>query len=242
MEFQIIEENDIQLYKLKTYFEQCTKGYHLINRSPINETVWEEINALILSESGYEVHSKSDGGHVSGMDINSSFGTISNKSAKYSKTKKGTSFDISSYRLTTVCSDKNCGEPTLFIEEINSRKNFEYYSILVRDESDEDENKDKHTIKYDWLYIPSDYQVLDPSAYTWEPTMGKRGKNKDTQVGWHTNELNGCKMSINFSMSSQLWIHVELSEELQEFIIASSTVDCNPKFNYIELYKKNNKK
>jgi hypothetical protein len=130
----------------------------------------------------------------------------------------------------------------LFIEEINSRKNFEYYSILVRDESDEDKDKDKDTIKYDWLYIPSDCQVLDPSAYTWEPTMGKRGKNKDTQVGWHTNELNGCKMSINFSMSSQLWIHVELSEELQKFIIASSTVDRNPKFNYIELYKKNKNK
>jgi len=239
MEFQIIEDKDVQLYKLKTAFEQCVKGYHLINRAPINETAWEEINALILTHSGFTVHSKSDGGHVSGMDIDSSFGTISNKSAKYSNTKKGISFDISSYRLTTVCSDKNCGDPIDIIAEINSRKNFEYYSILVREETEDDS---KEMIQYDWWYIPSDYAALDPSSYTWEPTMGKRGKNKDTQVGWHTNEVNGCRMSICFSMSSQLWIHVELNEDIWQFIVASSVAERSPKCNYIDLFKKYNKK
>jgi hypothetical protein len=47
------------------------------------------------------------------MDINCSFGKISNKSAKYSNNKKNT--DISSYRLTTICSEKNCGTYTEII-------------------------------------------------------------------------------------------------------------------------------
>jgi hypothetical protein len=217
---------------IDTNFKKCVKGYHLINSSYINETIWEEINAIVFSSLGIEIYSKSDGSHSSGMDINSSVGRISNKSAKYSNNKK--SIDISSYRLTTVCSEKQCGTPTEIIEEINKRKNFDYYSFIVRDESDNE------SISYDWLLIPSSFLVLDPSSYTWEPTIGKRGKNKDTQVGWNTNEINGCKMSITFSMSSQLWIHIEMTEEIKKFIIASASVEKKPKYNYIDLVDKLN--
>lgn len=213
-------------------FKKCVKGYHLINSSAINETVWEDINATVFSVSGIDIYSKSDGSHLSGMDIKSSLGGISNKSAKYSNNKK--SIDISSYRLTTVCSEKKCGTPTEIIEEINKRKNFDYYSFIVRDETDND------NISYDWLLIPSNYLVLDPNAYNWEPTIGKRGKNKDTQVGWHTNEINGCKMSITFSMSSQLWIHIEMTEDMKKFIIASAVAQKKSQLNYIDLLNKLN--
>jgi hypothetical protein len=211
------------IYDFDTNFKKCVKGYHLINSSPINETIWEDINSLVFSSLGIKVHSKSDGSHSPGMDINCSLGGISNKSAKYSSNKK--SIDISSYRLTTVCSEKRCGEPKEIIEEINKRKNFDYYSFIVRDESD---------ISYDWLLIPSNYLILDPSSYSWEPTIGKRGKKKDVQIGWNTNKINGCKMSITFSMSSQLWIHIEM-EEIKKFIIASATVVNKPKYNYMDL-------
>ena len=213
-------------------FKKCVSGYHLINSSPINETIWEEINATIFSSLGIEIYSKSDGSHSSGMDINCLLGRISNKSAKYSNNKK--SIDISSYRLTTVCSEKKCGTPTEIIEEINKRKNFDYYSFIVRDETNNE------NISYDWLLIPSNYLILDPSSYTWEPTIGKRGKNKDSQVGWNTNEINGCKMSITFSMSSQLWIHIEMTEEIKKFIVASAVVENKPKYNYIDLLDKLN--
>ena len=86
--------------------------------------------------------------------------------------------------------------------------------------------------------IPSNYLILDPCSYTWEPTFGKRGKNKDTQVGWNTNEINGSKMSITFSMSSQLWIHIEMTEEIKKFIIASAVVENKPEYNYIDLLDK----
>ena len=217
---------------INSNFNKCVEGYHLINSSAINETIWEDINATVFSVSGIEIYSKSDGSHLSGMDINCSLGGISNKSAKYSNNKK--SIDISSYRLTTVCSEKKCGTPIEIIEEINKRKNFDYYSFIVRDETD------SNLIHYDWLLIPSNYLVLDPSSYIWEPTIGKRGKNKDTQVGWHTNEINGCKMSITFSMSSQLWIHIEMTEEIKKFIIASAVAEKRSKYNYIDLLNKLN--
>lgn len=224
---KVITEN-IELFNIN--FKKCIKGYHLINLSPINETIWEDINAIIFESIGIIVYSKSDGSHSPGMDINSSLGRISNKSAKYSNNKK--SIDISSYRLTKVCSEKNVGIPTEIIEEINKRKNFDYYSFIVRDET---YNKN---ISYDWLLIASNHFILDPSSYTWKPTIGKRGKNKDTQVGWNTNEINGCKMSITFSMSSQLWIHIEMSEEIKKFIVASVVIDYKPKYNYIDLFDK----
>ena len=216
-------------------FHKCVQGYHLINVSPINETIWEDLNAMVFSSVGIDVYSKSDGSHLSGMDINCSLGRISNKSAKYAANKKR--IDISSYRLTTVCSEKNCGTPAEINQEINNRKNFEYYSFIVRDEA-----SDKDKISYDWLLIPSNYVGLDPASYTWEPTIGKRGKNKDAQVGWKTNTINGCSMSISFSMSSQLWLHIEMTEEIKKFIVASSTASNKPTCNYIQLFEKDNQK
>jgi hypothetical protein len=229
--FENFLQNDKELTKLN--FEKCIRGFHLINASVINETKWEEINALLFKSLNIEIYSKSNGGHLSGMDIDCSLGKISNKSSKYTANKKG--YDISSYRLTTVCSEKNCGTPEKFIEEINKRKNFDYYSFIVRDEM---ERETKEIMKYDWYLIPCDYTVLDPASYVWEPTIGKKGKNKDTQIGWHTNKINGSKMSINFSMSSQLWIHIEMTDDIKKCIIASAETNSKPKYNYIDIADK----
>jgi len=214
-------------------FNKSVTGYHYINSTPINETVWEDINSLIFSKSNIEIHSKSDGSHSSGMDIHSSFGKISNKSSKYSSHRK--KFSVSSYRLTTVCSEKTCGDITTILDEINRRKNFDYYSILIRDE-----NTVTKMIHYDWLLIKSDYPLLDPSSYIWEPTIGKKGKNKDVQVGWNTNKIDGCSMKITFSMSSQLWIEIEMTEDIKKYIISSISIHNNPVYNYIDIVDKLN--
>jgi hypothetical protein len=205
--------------------KKCTKGYHLINSSPINETIWEDINAQIFTSLGIQILFKSDGSH------SSSIGRISNKSAKYTN-RCQTTVDISSYRLTTVCSEKKIGTPVNFINEINRRKFFDYYSFIFRDETVEE------TTSYDWFFIPSNHPLLNPSSYIWEPTIGKKGKNKDTQIGWNTNEINGCKMSITFSMSSQLWMHIVITEELKKFVVSTNTVNNKPKYNYIDLCDK----
>jgi hypothetical protein len=212
-----------------TNFRKCVTGYHIINSSPINEKIWEDINSSIFEKSQISIISKSMGGHLSGMDINSSIGKISNKSAKYNKNQ--TSFDLSSYRLTIVCNNKECGNIESIIEEISNRKNFDYYSIIVRNEE-----ADKPTIDYDWFMIPSSFNILEPSSYTWQPMIGKQGKQKDKQIGWNTNKINGSSMSITFSMSSQLWIHVEITEEIKKFIVSSVTVNKTAKTDYIKLF------
>jgi len=209
-------------------FKKCVKGYHLLNASPINETIWETINSEILEKSGCKVLNISNGSHSSGRDIICDIGGLSNKSAKYNKSKN--EFSISSYRLTTVCSNKDCGTVEKIINEINSRKNYDYYSFIVRNEQDDD-------IEYDWYIIPSNHPSFMPETYKWEPMFGQRGKKIGEQIGWKTNEINGSKMSITFSMSSQLWLSITVTDDLKAFIMSSCKVNKKTLFNYSEIYE-----
>ena len=218
------------LANLATNFTKCVKGYHLINDDPIKEARWEDINAIILNASGCAVNSQSDGSHRSGADLNCSLGSFSNKSTQLKKGDKA--FTLSSYRLTTVCSVKDAGNIESIITEINKRKNFDYYSIIARIDT-----KDK--IQYDWFLIPSDYPSLNPASYNWYPQIGKNGKNKDAVIGWKTNTLDGSYMSITFSMSSQLWIHINITEDMKKHIVGSCIVNRKRMYNYIELYDLN---
>ena len=213
---------------LSTNFTKCVKGYHLVNDDPIKETPWEDINTVILNASGCQVHSKSNGSHQSGGDISCSLGNFSNKSTQYEKGNEA--FKISSYRLTTVCSDKEPGTIETIIGEINRRKNFNYYSIIVRQEMGDQ-------IVYEWYLIPSDFPAFDPATYQWTPKLGKIGKNKGTVTGWETNTVQGSSMSITFSMSSQLWMDISITEEMKPFIVGSTRVQRGKKYNYIQLYE-----
>jgi hypothetical protein len=205
---------------LGTNFAKCVKGYHLINDDPIKETPWEDINTVILNASGCSVHSKSNGSHQSGGDISCTLGSFSNKSTQYEKGNQA--FKISSYRLTTVCSDKEPGQIESIIGEINRRKNFNYYSIIVREDVGNE-------ILYEWYLIPSDFPAFDPATYQWTPKLGKVGKNKGVVTGWESNVVHGSSMSITFSMSSQLWMDISITEEMKSFIIGSSRVQRGKK-------------
>ncbi len=224
----IIISDEVRI-RLGLNFSKCVKGYHLVNDDPIKESPWEDINAIVLNASGCSVNSKSNGSHQSGGDLSCSLGEFSNKSTQYESGNK--SFKISSYRLTTVCSDKTPGNIEDIIAEINIRKNFTFYSIIVRQDTE------TH-ILYEWYLIPSDFPALNPASYKWHAKLGKKGKNKDAITGWETNELNGSSMSITFSMSSQLWIHLSITDDMKKFIIGSCCVNRGRKYNYIQLYEK----
>ena len=204
-------------------FAKCVQGYHLVNEDPIKESPWEDINAIVLNSSGCAVKSQASGSHKSGADLSCSLGDFSNKSSQYS----GSSFGISSYRLTTVSK----GKIEDIIAEINRRKNFNYYSIIVRAE-------EAGQFHYDWYLIPSDLPELNPGSYTWRPSLGKTAKNKGEITGWETDELNGSSMFIIFSMSSQLWMRVHITEEMKKYIVGSCRVDIGRKYNYIELFER----
>lgn len=214
---------------LGSNFTKCVKGYHLVNDDPLKETPWEDINAIVLNASGCVVNSQSNGSHKSGGDLSCSLGGLSNKSTMYET--GNTSFKISSYRLTTVCSDKTPGKIEEIIAEINNRKNFTFYSIIVRDETEKQ-------ILYDWYLIPSDFPALNPASYTWRPKLGKRGKNEGAPTGWETDIINGSSMSITFSMSSQLWMDVTITDEMRKFMVGSCRINRGRKYTYLQLYEK----
>jgi hypothetical protein len=108
------------LQGFNNFFKKCVRGYHLINMDPIKEAVWESINSQVLTHSGTTVYEKSSGSHSPGSDISSNIGNFSNKSVKYDSPKND-HFNISSYRLTTVCSSDSPGNISEIIEEINKR-------------------------------------------------------------------------------------------------------------------------
>lgn len=213
---------------IKLNFKKSIKGYHIVNKTPIKEAPWEEINSQILNKSKIYINYCANGSHISGCDLKTNFGNISNKTSK----KNGKYYNISSYRLTSVCSDKNIGNIDTIINEISKRdKTFDYYSILSRDEI-------KNNINYIWYIIPKNIDIFNPKKYIWKKMFGKRGEKKGKQTGWISNNLNNCQMKITFSMSSQLWIKIDISNIYQYQI---SKVNCNINDNtidYIDLYDK----
>ena len=45
-------------------------------------------------------------------------------------------------------------------------------------------------------------------------------------------------MTITFSMSSQLWMHINMTEEIKKFIVATAVVNNKPSYNYIQIIDK----
>jgi hypothetical protein len=201
----------------------------MVSAEPIKESPWENINAEILGAAGCSVTAKSSGSHKPGSDITCSIGGLSNKSAKYNAAK--TKIDISSYRLTTVCSPTDHGKAEAIVAAIDRNKDFQYYSVMVYSEKEA-------TLEYDWYLIPASHPALSPSTYKWEHKMGKIGAKKGTIVGWETDLVDGSRMDITYSMSSQLWMHLNVTEELRTHIVASCSVSNKPKLSYLALAEK----
>jgi len=212
--------------RLGELFAKCVKGYHHVSAEPIKESPWENINAEVLAAAGCAVTSKSSGSHKSGSDITCALGDLSNKSAKYDGKKSRMS--ISSYRLTTVCSPTAHGTAESIVAAIDGKKDFQYYSVVVYSEKGE-------TLEYDWYMIPADHPALSPASYEWRHKTGKIGPKKGEVVGWETNEVEGSHMSITYSMSSQLWIHLAVTPELRTHIVGSCTVSSKPALSYLKL-------
>lgn len=212
-------------------FQKAIHGYHLVSKEPIKESRWEELNTQILDKSNCTVLNQASGSHTSGCDLTTQqMGNLSNKTSKI-KNKK---FGISSYRLGSVCDIQNPGNMNDIQNEINKKSdNFENYSLLLREEIN------KTTIKYKWLMLPKTLRILDHTQYIWNPMIGKKGPKKGLQVGWSTNTIDGCSMKITFSMSSQLWINISLTNViLDKYLIGEATHDFkkSKQLDFIDLH------
>ena len=220
----IVRRNNIygtikKFKSLQEDFSKTLNGYHMVNKAPIKESVWEEVNCDI-AKSSFSISDEAKGNHASGKDNRFDNINISNKSTKV----EGTNISISSYRLTTVCNDKDIGKSVNIIEEIRKRdSSFDYYSLLVRDE------KENSFIKYMWYIIPKDNYLFRIDNLNHK--IGKRGKKKDEIIGWESKYS-----SITFSMSSQLWYNFSI-DELKKYMVCYTEVDnSKPKIDYSQIY------
>tara|TARA_Y100000816_G_scaffold221973_1_gene167006 strand:- start:531 stop:1286 length:756 start_codon:yes stop_codon:yes gene_type:complete len=204
---------------LQKKFNEVIGGYHLINKTAIKEAVWEEINCDIVS-SVCSITDEANGNHTSGKDNRFDNMNVSNKSTK----TDGNMVTVSSYRLTSVCSDKNNGNSQEIINEIEKRdSSFDYYSILIRNE------KENSIIEYMWYIIPKDYYIFKVNSFT--PKYGKIGKKKGEVIGWESKYCN-----ITFSMSSQLWYNFNI-KDIKKYKVCHTEIDnSRPKINYSQIF------
>jgi hypothetical protein len=189
---------------VKKRFADEILGYHMLNYTPIKESVWEDINASIVS-SCCVVSDQAMGNHLSGIDNKFNDWRISNKTAKIAKNH---AVNVSSYRLTSVCNNRDIGDIERIVDEIQRRNDsFDYYSILLRKES-------LDHLTYRWYVIPKDFYVFDANLFDWDIKIGQKG----FIVGWKSKF-----MDITFSMSSQLWYKFQLID-IEQFIIVDVSV------------------
>lgn len=224
----LVKKNNIykkfRIDSIKSKFKDEIFGYHLINSVPIKESVWESINCNIVKNDCI-VSDCADGNHVSGKDNKFDNWNISNKTLKI---EKNGNCKMSSYRLTSVCSNKNTGKKEEIINEIKKRdKSFDYYSILAREE-----NKNKDKITYIWYIIPKSYYLFRININNLDYIRNK----KNEIIGWKTNNCN-----IRFSMSSQLWYNFN-KNDIKKFKISEIIVNnSNKKMTYSDILKLVNK-
>lgn len=206
--------------KLGTEFKKVIHGYHMINKPVIKESVWENINCQIV-KNHFKISDQANGGHFSGKDNRFDDINISNKTVK---TGKNGEIHLSSYRLSSVCNNKNTGIVENIIKEIESRDNsFDFYSLLVRHE------KTESNIEYSWYVIPKDCDIFKVQELSLK--FGKSHLNKDQIIGYSSKYCD-----INFSMSSQLWFKFNI-KHIEKYKICSTEVDnSKEKINYSEIY------
>jgi len=212
----------LQKHNISKYFEKEIIGYHIINKTPIKQSLWEIININFLS-SVLQIYNYDHASHSPGIDIQTNYGSFSNKTSKYLQRKNY--FFLSSYRLTSICSPLNVQDPIIIMQNIfRKNQSFDYYSILLR-------KKSKNIINYKWYLIPRDYYYLNPFNYNWTTSYSVKNNNI---IGYKTNEINENKMMIYFSMSSQLWIKLNISE-IDKYLISETYINLD-EINFIQNY------
>jgi len=202
---------NLKIPQITKNFENEIKGYHMMNKLPLKESLWEDINTNIVRDFCV-VADEANGNHLPGKDNKYDNWNISNKTCKIDKNGK---ISISSYRLSSICSNKDPSTKEKIMEEIHKRdSNFDYYSILVRQEDENYKNK----MTYTWCVIPKNYYIFNVENQEFIPKIGKQKRRQGQNVGW-----TGKYFDINFTMSSQLWYHFNF-DDIKQFVLASVTI------------------
>jgi hypothetical protein len=210
--------------KIQEQIGDNIQGYHLLNRKLKGEDC-EQILADIVKDF-VNVSDQANGNHKSGKDIRiNDMWDLSVKSVK--TTNNGGKISASSYRLTTVCSLLDPGDPDIIRKEIEERdRSFDHCAIFARTELPD------NTLKYIMYMIPGSH-VTEMISGEFKPMIGKEGKNKGIQIGWETKD-----MRIIFSMSSELWLDFK-TVDIEQYEVATVCVDVSspPKYTHADVWR-----
>jgi hypothetical protein len=218
--------NFIKSHSFEKTFQKTVRGYHLLNKAPIKEIVWENLFARISQIEGAETEHKA-GNHLPGSDVKiqdidtDNMTSFSCKSCKIERNY----MKVSSYRMT------KCNTIDDFIDEIDvKRANYNFYSLLARKENKK--NNEIVSIDYYLYIIPA--KLIKASTLQWRIQT-----NKHTQkiTSWVTERKNGVSMSIQKSMSNQLWIELSL-DFFAPYLVHSQSVQVDSqKMDYHSLFE-----
>jgi hypothetical protein len=110
---------------------------------------------------------------------------------------EGTTLNFSSHRMSKYSELKD------MVNFLDTR-DYDSYLFLSRKES--------ASCKYHYLVGYMSSKKWKYSDLTWTPTIGTKGKSKGTQQGWRGEGLDGkVKVKIQFKMSNQLWVDIDMS-------------------------------
>jgi hypothetical protein len=172
-------------------FEDRIKKHHELYPIPlyIKAEYWESIASSSLDADGWIPNN-----HNPNEDLKTEHEGLKEPSLK-SGIIKGNTLNFSSHRMSKY------GTLDEMIEFLETRT-YDSFLFLARDE----QIKNKYLI----CYMPS--KLWKYSEFNWEAKVGVRKGNEGKQTGWVGVSQDGnVSVQINFKMSNQLWVDVNLN-------------------------------
>jgi len=175
---------------LKLFEEKILQHHKLYPEIPIKAEYWECIAKNCLGVKNWIPNN-----HNPNEDLVTEHVGLKKPSLK-SGIICGSRMVFSSHRMSKF---DNITEMLDFLDS----RTYDSYLFLARNEG---ENFQKYSI----CYMPS--KLWKFSDLKWEHIIGVRGKNTGKQQGWKSTSNDGkVSLKIQFSMSNQLWIDIDLS-------------------------------
>jgi hypothetical protein len=172
-------------------FEDNIKKHHELYPIPlyVKAEYWESIASSSLGTVGWIPNN-----HNPNEDLKTKFEGLKEPSLKSGVIKEGV-LNFSSHRMSKY---ETLDEMIEFLEN----RTYDSFLFLSRDE--------KIKNKYLICYMPS--KLLKYSEFDWKEKVGVRKGTKGKQTGWTgISSDRNISVQINFKMSNQLWVDVNLS-------------------------------
>jgi hypothetical protein len=172
------------------YFEDSIRKHHeLYPTLPIKAEYWESIASSSLGCIGWVPNN-----HNPNEDLNTEHEGLKKPSLK-SGIIKGNILNFSSHRMSKYSTLDE------MIEFLDNRT-YDSFLFLSRDEKINNKYIICHMSSKLWKY----------SEFNWKPKVGVRKGTKGKQTGWIGVSQDGSvSVQINFKMSNQLWVDVNLN-------------------------------